>query len=172
MAFLLRASGAKKGIELGVFTGYTSLCFAEALPADGQLVAIDVSEEFTALARKYWKLASVEDKVSLRLEGGHVVLAELLADPKQVGTFDFAYIDADKPSYPDYLPALIKLLRPGGFIMIDNVLWSGKVQDEQLRTTDKETKALYDTVMLALESPELRTHTIAFSDGLTIAQKI
>ena len=172
MAFLVRVSGGKKGIELGVFTGYTSLCFAEALPADGKLIAIDVSEEYTNLGRKYWKLAGVDDKIQLRLDGGVKVLEELLADPANLGTFDFAYIDADKPSYPVYLKLLTKLLRPGGFVMIDNVLWKGMVADPHLRETDEETKALYGVVIDALKSPEFRTHAITFSDGLAIAQKI
>lgn len=143
MAFLAKLAGAKKGIELGVFTGYTSLCFAEVLPADGILIAIDVNYEYTTMAMKYFKAAGVSKKIKLRLEGGIHVLDELLADPSQVGTFDFAYVDADKANYPNYLDRLALLLRPGGFIMFDNVLWSGTTAIKKCREKDEDTMALY-----------------------------
>ena len=147
MAFMVRIAKAKKGIELGVFTGYTSLCFAEQLPQEGGLlVAIDVDEDFTNLAKKYWKEAGVEERIQLRLEGGVKVLDELISDPNQVETFDFAYVDADKPNYLNYFERLAKLLRPGGFIMFDNVLWSGKVADPAIRESDIDTKVLHDVV--------------------------
>ena len=136
MAFMVRVAGAKKGIELGVFTGYTSLCFAEALPEDGKLIAVDVSEEFTGIAHKYWAEAGVDKKIELRLDGGLKVLQELIADKENLNSFDFAYVDADKPNYPHYFDLLAQLLRSGGFIMFDNVLWSGKVVDPEIRSTD------------------------------------
>ena len=123
MAFMVRIAGSKKGIELGVFTGYTSLCFAEALPEDGKLIAIDVSEEFTGIAHKYWAEAGVDKRIDLRLDGGLKVLEELIAVPANLNSFDFAYVDADKPNYPHYFELLAQLIRPGGFIMFDNVLW-------------------------------------------------
>ena len=172
MAFMVRVAGAKKGIELGVFTGYTSLCFAEALPEDGKLIAVDVSEEFTGIAHKYWAEAGVDKKIDLRLDGGLKVLQELIAAKDNLNSFDFAYVDADKPNYPHYFDLLAQLLRSGGFIMFDNVLWSGKVVDPAIRSTDHNTEALYTVAKRALNDPRFRTHSINFSDGLCIAQKI
>ena len=172
MAFMVRLAKAKKGIELGVFTGFTTLCFAEQLPKDdGLLVAIDVDENFTNLGKKYWKEADVEDRIQLRLDGGIKVLDELIADPSHVGTFDFAYVDADKSNYINYFERLAKLLRPGGFIMFDNVLWYGNVADPALRESDLNTKTLHDVVQAALNDARFETHSILFSDGLCIAQK-
>jgi caffeoyl-CoA O-methyltransferase len=114
----------------------------------------------------------VDKKITLRLEGGTAVLDELLADPSQVGTFDFAYVDADKPNYPLYFEKLALLLKSGGFIMFDNTLWSGKVADPEMRAKDQNTQALYTVATTALNDPRFKTHSIAFSDGLTIAQKL
>ena len=129
MAFMVKVAKAKRGIELGVFTGYTSLCFAEALPKDGELIAIDVDAKFTEVGQKYWKEAGVEDRIKLRLEGGTIVLNELLGTPSNHNSFDFAYVDADKENYLSYFDKLSQLIKPGGFIMFDNVLWSGQVVD-------------------------------------------
>lgn len=147
MAFLVRLANSKKGIELGVFTGYTSLCFAEALPADGKLIAVDVNDAFTNVAQKYWKEAGVDKRIELRLEGGIKVLDELIATEGNINTFDFAYVDADKTNYPFYFERLAKLLRPGGFIMFDNVLWGGNVTIEEKRKYDITTHSLYSVVM-------------------------
>ena len=169
---MVRAAGSKKGIELGVFTGYTSLCFAEALPEDGKLIAIDVSDEFTSIAHKYWAEAGVDKRIELRLEGGIKVLQELISEPSNLNSFDFAYVDADKPNYPEYFDLLANLIRPGGFIMFDNVLWSGKVTDPESRKSDPNTQGLYTVAKKALGDLRFRTHSINFSDGLCIAQKI
>ncbi len=136
MAFIVRTANAKKGIEIGVFTGYTSLCFAEALQPNGILYAIDVSETFTSIAQKYWKEAEVDHKIKLSLDGGIKTMDALIADESNINTFDFAYVDADKPNYPEYFNRLARLLRPGGFIMFDNVLWRGSVADPEQMKTD------------------------------------
>ena len=173
MAFLVKLAGAKKGIELGVFTGYTSLCFAEALPKDGgRLVAIDVSEEFTSLGKKYWEQAGVADRIELHLEGGIAVLDSLLAKEDERGTYDFAYVDADKSNYPNYFERLAELLRPGGFIMFDNVLWNGQVTNPETRKNDENTAALYGVVKKAQADARFKVHGILFSDGLAIAYKL
>ena len=133
---MVRLAKAKRGIEVGVFTGFTSLCFAEALQKDGELIAIDVDSTFAEVGKKYWKEAGVEDRIKLRLEGGNAVLDELLSVPENHNTFDFAYVDADKPNYLSYFSKLSDLIKPGGFIMFDNVLWKGYVADEAKRNED------------------------------------
>ncbi len=107
MKFLIKLSKAKKGIEVGVFTGYSALCMAEGLPEDGKLLALDISEEYTSLGLKYWKEAKVDHKIDLKIGPGIVYLDKLLTDKSEVGTFDFAYVDADKDNYPKYYDRLI-----------------------------------------------------------------
>ena len=124
MALLVQLIGAKKTLEVGVFTGYSSLVVALALPADGKIIACDKSEEYTAMARRYWQAAGVSDKIDLRIAPATETLAELI-DAGQSGTFDFAFIDADKTNYSHYYEKSLELLRPGGLIAIDNVLWGG-----------------------------------------------
>ncbi len=124
--FLVAMLGAKKALEIGVFTGYSSLSVALALPEDGRLVACDVSEEYTAVARRYWREAGVEHKVDLRIAPAEETLRGLLAEG-QAGTFDFAFIDADKTSYAAYFELTLALLRKGGVVAIDNVLQDGRV---------------------------------------------
>ncbi|CDW86210.1 sam-dependent methyltransferase [Stylonychia lemnae] len=171
MKFIVKLANAKKGIELGVFTGYSALSFAEALPEDGLLIAIDVSKEWTDIGMKYWKEAGVDHKIQLRLEGGIIVLDELLADENNKNTFDFAFIDADKNNYPNYYDRIIQLLRSGGFLMIDNTIWNGKIADEEQRTNDQETAHIWQIVDLAMNDERVEVHTIYLSDGLTIVKK-
>ncbi|CDW90260.1 sam-dependent methyltransferase [Stylonychia lemnae] len=171
MKFLVKQANAKKGIELGVFTGYSALSFAEVLPEDGLLIAIDVSEEWTEIAKKYWKEAGVDHKIQLRLEGGSIVLDELLADENNKNSFDFAFIDADKINYPNYYDRVIQLLRPGGILLIDNTIWFGKIVNEELRTKDEQTSQIWRIVELAMNDERVETHTIYLSDGLTIVHK-
>ena len=125
MKFLIKATGAKKGIEVGVFTGYSALCMAQALPSDGKLVALDISEDFTSIGRKYWKEAGVDHKIDLRLGPAVEILDALCLDKNNLEAFDFAYIDADKQNYLNYYQRIMKLLKPNGFIMLDNVIWKG-----------------------------------------------
>jgi len=128
LGVLIRAIGARRVVEVGTFTGYSALSMARALPADGRLVACDVSEAYTSIARRYWAEAGVADRIDLRLGPALDTLDALLADGAE-GTFDAAFIDADKESYEGYYERCLRLLRPGGLIMVDNVLWSGKVVD-------------------------------------------
>src|SRR5690348_6950371 len=125
MQLLVRLMDARRCIEVGVFTGYSSLAVALALPEDGRLLACDVSEAFTAVARRYWKEAGVERKIELRLAPALDTL-ELRLKAGEAGRYDFAFIDADKSNYPAYYERVLQLLRPGGLLLVDNVLWSGR----------------------------------------------
>src|SRR5277367_4050475 len=135
MALLIHLLGARKTIEIGVFAGYSSLAVALALPDDGHIIACDVSEEWTSVARRYWREAGVERKIDLRLRPAIQTLDDLIAHG-QAGSFDFAFIDADKANYANYYERCLVLVRPGGLIAVDNVLWSGKVLDPADNETD------------------------------------
>src|SRR5437899_717009 len=137
MGLLMRLMSARRTIEVGVFTGYSSISVALALPEDGKIVACDVSEEWTSVARRYWREAGVAYKIELRLRPALETLDALLAEGR-AGAFDFAFIDADKANYSNYYERCLRLIRPGGLIAIDNVLWHGDVirlekQDEDTR---------------------------------------
>jgi len=136
MALLVGLIGARRCIELGTFTGYSSLAVALALPADGEIVCCDVSEEWTSVARRYWSEAGVADRVDLRLGPALETLDDLIAGGAS-GTFDFAFIDASKQEYPDYHERILRLLRQGGLAVYDNVFWDGDVIDES--KTDPDT---------------------------------
>ena len=138
MGLMAKAIGAKRCLEIGVFTGYSALSVALALPADGKIVALDISKDFTDRARPIWKEAGVADKIDLRIGPALDSLDKMIAAKE--GPFDFAFIDADKPNYDGYYERVLKLLRPGGLIAIDNVLWSGAVADTA--NTEESTKAL------------------------------
>ena len=135
MALLLQLMGAKKVLEIGTFTGYSTLWMALALPPDGTVTACDVSEEYTAIARRYWQTAGVADKITLHLAPALDTLAQLLAT-NQAGTFDFAFIDADKVNHSYYSEKSLALLRSGGLIAIDNVLFSGALSDLSISDPD------------------------------------
>ncbi|AOY81606.1 class I SAM-dependent methyltransferase [Moorena producens JHB] len=139
MALLVQLMGAKKTLEVGVFTGYSALAVALALPPEGLVVACDISEEYTAIARRYWQQAGVADKIDLRIAPALDTLERLLEEG-QAGTFDFAFIDADKRDYESYYEQALKLVRNGGLIAVDNVLWSGQVADPEV--VDNITKAI------------------------------
>ena len=149
MGFLIRLSKAKKGIELGTFTGYSALCMAEQLPEDGKLITVDINPETGKIAKRYWEEAKVDKKIVQVIQPALEYLDELLKDPLEKGTFDFAFIDADKTNYPNYYERMIQLLRPGGFIMFDNILWDGRVADSDKRVNDESTKRIYETVSFA-----------------------
>jgi predicted O-methyltransferase YrrM len=168
MAFLVQLLGARRTLEIGVFTGYSSLWVALALPPDGRIVACDVSEEYTSVARRYWREAQVEDKIDLRLQPALKTLDELLAKGQQ-GRFDFAFIDADKPYYEAYYESCLQLVRPGGVIMADNVLWSGRVADYADRTP--ETRALRSFNRKLLEDDRIALSMLPVGDGVTLALK-
>jgi predicted O-methyltransferase YrrM len=168
MALLMHLIDARRTLEVGVFTGYSSLSVALALPDDGRMIACDVSEEWTSIARRYWKEAGVEHKIDLRLRPALETLDNLIATG-QGGRFDFMFIDADKTNYANYYERGLVLVRPGGLIAIDNVLWSGKVLDESVQ--DKDTVALraFNEKLHADERVWLTM--LAVRDGLTLACK-
>lgn len=138
MGLMAKAIGARRCLEIGVFTGYSALSVALALPADGKIVALDISKDFTDRARPIWKEAGVEGKIDLRIGPALESLDKMIAAKE--APFDFAFIDADKPNYDGYYERVLKLLRPGGLIAIDNVLWSGAVANP--KDNEESTKAL------------------------------
>ncbi len=168
MALLVQLLGATKTLEVGVFTGYSSLCVALALPPNGKIVACDVSEEYTAIARRYWEAAGVADKIDLRLAPALETLDELLA-AGQAETFDFAFIDADKGNYERYYERSLQLIRPGGLIAIDNVLWSGRVADSQVQ--DKNTAVIRAFNNKLHQDERVTLSLVPIADGLTLALK-
>jgi predicted O-methyltransferase YrrM len=168
MQMLVQLMGARKTLEVGVFTGYSSLCVALALPLNGQIVACDVSEEYTAIARRYWEAAGVANKIALHLGPAINTLDKLIAEG-QAGTFDFAFIDADKENYEVYFERSLQLVRNGGLIVIDNVLWSGKVADPQVQ--DESTLALRTFNDKLRNDPRVTLSVVPIADGLTLALK-
>lgn len=168
LQLLVRLMGAKKALEIGVFTGYSSLAVALSLPPDGKLIACDVSEEYTATARRYWALAGVADKIDLRIAPALETLDQLLAEG-QANTFDFAFIDADKSNYSNYYERALALVRPGGLIAIDNVLWSGQVADPQVQ--DNRTTAIRTFNQSLYQDERISLSMLAIADGLTLALK-
>ena len=168
MALLVRLMRAKRCIEIGTFTGYSSLSVALALPADGKLICCDVNPETTAIAQHCWRKAGVAEKIELRLAPALETLDALLSGGA-AGSFDFAFIDADKPEYDRYYEACLKLLRPGGLIVIDNVLWSGQVADPGRR--DQSTTALKKLNRKLHEDARIDLSMLPLGDGVTLALK-
>lgn len=167
MGMIVRLMNATRIIEIGTFTGYSSLAMALANPA-AHVTAVDVSEEFTAIARAHWKKAGVADRITLRLDGGHAAIADLLKQGK-AGKFDAAFLDADKPSYDAYYEGVLQLLRPGGLVMIDNVLWGGDVADES--KTDADTAAFRKLNGKIKADARVEFVMVPIGDGLTLAIK-
>jgi predicted O-methyltransferase YrrM len=168
MALLVQLMGAKKTLEVGVFTGYSSLVVALALPPDGGVVACDLDPECTAIARRYWQQAGVAQKIDLHIAPALETLDRLLAEG-QAGTFDFAFIDADKGNYENYYERSLQLIRPGGLIAIDNVLWSGRVADPEDR--DKRTEAIRSFNEKLFRDERVSISLVPIADGLTLARK-
>ncbi|MGF1498653.1 MAG: class I SAM-dependent methyltransferase [Elainellaceae cyanobacterium] len=168
MALLVRLMGATRALEIGVFTGYSSLCVALALPEDGKLVACDVSEEYTAIAQRYWQQARVDHKIDLRLAPALETLDQLLASG-QAETFDFAFIDADKSNYGSYYERSLQLVRPGGLVAIDNVLWSGRVADPAVQ--DNRTSAIRGFNQTLHQDERIHLSLVPIADGLSLALK-
>lgn len=168
MEILVQLMGATKTLEIGVFTGYSSLCVALALPPNGQIIACDVSEEYTAIARRYWEAAGVANKISLQLGPAINTLDKLIAEG-QAGTFDFAFIDADKENYEAYFERSLQLVRNGGLVVIDNVLWSGRVADPQVQ--DESTTAIRTFNEKLRNDPRVTLSVVPIADGLTLALK-
>jgi len=168
MGLLTRLLGARMTLEVGVFTGYSSISVALALPADGKIIACDVSEEWTSIARRYWVEAGVAHKIDLRLRPAVETLDALLAKGR-AGSFDFAFIDADKSNYLNYYERCLELLRPGGLIAVDNVLWHGSVIDPAKQ--DEDTLAIRRFNLLVSEDERVWVSLLPLSDGLTLAMK-
>lgn len=168
MQLLAKLMGARRCIEVGVFTGYSSLAVALALPADGRILACDVSEEFTSVARRYWKEAGVAAKIELVLAPATETLdARLKAG--EAGSYDLAFIDADKANYAHYYERILKLLRPGGLVLVDNVLWSGAVIDPE--DHDEDTVAIRAFNELLHQDERVDISMLSVGDGLTLARK-
>jgi predicted O-methyltransferase YrrM len=168
MALLVQLLGAKKTLEVGVFTGYSSLIVALALPAEGKLVACDINEEFTAIAQRYWQKAGVDNKIDLHLAPALETLDKLLV-AGEAETFDFAFIDADKSNYDNYYERSLQLIRSGGVIAIDNVLWSGKVANPEIQ--DNRTKKIRAFNHKLLQDQRITLSLIPIGDGLTLVRK-
>jgi predicted O-methyltransferase YrrM len=168
MALLVELIGAKRTIEVGTFTGYSALVVALALPAEGRVIACDVSEEFTAMARRYWAKAGVANKIDLRLAPASETLDKLLA-AGEAGRFDFAFIDADKGNYVGYYERCLKLVRAGGLIAVDNVLWGGKVADPAV--DDEDTRAIRALNDQLKSDERVGLSMVPIGDGLTLARK-
>lgn len=168
LTLLVELVGARKAIEIGVFTGYSSICIASALQPDGKLIACDVSEEWTRVARRYWRLSNLAERIELRLGEATTTLDELLAANEE-NTFDFAFIDADKANLVPYYERCLSLLRPGGLIVVDNALWDGRVVDENDRSPD--TVAIRALNHQVNHDPRVTASLIAVGDGLLLARK-
>jgi predicted O-methyltransferase YrrM len=168
MAFLVQALGAKKTLEVGVFTGYSSLVVALALPPEGRIIACDVSGEYTSIARRYWQQAGVTHKIDLRIAPAVETLDNLIAQGES-DSFDFAFIDADKSNYDRYYEQALQLVRKGGIIAIDNVFWSGRVADAD--TTDNRTKIIRSLNAKIQQDERVNISIIPIGDGLTLAMK-
>jgi len=169
MQLLVKMLGAKRTIEVGVFTGYSSLAVALALPADGKVVACDVSEEWTSMAKRYWEKAGVASKIDLRIAPATRTLDALVA-AGGAGQYDFAFIDADKSAYRDYYERCLVLLRKGGLIAIDNTLWSGAVIDP--RDESKDTVALRALNDFIAGDSRVSSSLLSIGDGVTLALKL
>ena len=166
IALLARAIGARQAVEVGTFTGYSSLCIAEALPADGKLRCCDVSEQWTGIARRYWKEAGVESRIELTIAPALETLDGFLAQGL-AGQLDLAFIDANKEDYDAYYERCLKLVRPGGIVLIDNVLWGGSVAN--LADKDADTRAIRALNAKLEADQRVDLALFAVGDGMTCA---
>ncbi len=165
MAILAASIGTRSAVEIGTFTGYSSLCVARALPADGRMLCCDVNEEWTSVARRYWERAGVANKITLKLAPAAETLKALPASH----TFDFGFIDADKSNYMTYYEEILKRMRPNGLIILDNVLWNGAIVDESVK--DADTLALRAVNDFVAKDTRVEAVMLAVADGLTIVRK-
>jgi caffeoyl-CoA O-methyltransferase len=165
MSVIVRAIGARRALELGTFTGYSAICIARALPDDGELVTCDVSDEWTGIARRYFERAGLAERIDLRLGPAIETLRAMPADEP----FDFAFIDADKAGYPDYYEEVLRLLRPGGLAMLDNMLRGGRVIDDEV--TDEGDLAVIGLNEKILGDGRVEMAMLGISDGVTLVLK-
>ncbi len=168
LALLVQLIGAKRTLEIGTFTGYSALAVAQALPKDGKVIACDVNKEWTAIGQRYWKEAGVADRIELRLGPAVDTLKSLLAS-NGAGSFDFAFIDADKSSYDAYYELCLQLIRQNGLIAVDNVLWSGAVVNDKKH--DRDTDALRALNLKIRDDARVDSVLLTVGDGLTLARK-
>ena len=168
MAFLVELLGIKRALEIGTFTGYSALSVALAMPEGGHILCCDISDEWTAIARRYWKLAGVEDRIELRLAPALETLDALLGTD-ETEPFDFAFIDADKENYEAYYERCLRLIRPGGLITVDNTLWDGAVADPL--NNEHDTQAIRAFNQKLLEDTRISLSLVPIGDGLTLARK-
>ena len=164
MALLVRLLAARRCLEIGVYTGYSALCVALALPPGGELVACDVSEKWTSVARRYWQAAGVADRIRLELAPAQRTLDGLL-EAGAAGSFDFAFIDADKTGYAGYYERVLRLLRGGGLLLVDNTLWSGEVANPENR--DADTVAIREFNTMVHRDKRVLVSLLPVADGLT-----
>jgi predicted O-methyltransferase YrrM len=167
MHLLVRLIGAKRCLEIGTFTGYSALAVASALPPDGLLLCCDVSAEWTTIAQRYWAEAGLADRIALNLRPALQTLDDLLAQGL-AGNYDFAFIDADKVNYRNYYERCLKLIRPGGLIVVDNTLWSGAVADPACQ--DEDSKAIREFNAALHRDPRIDLSLIPVADGLALAR--
>lgn len=165
MTLLTKLSGAKRAVEVGTFTGYSALCVARGLPADGTLLCCDVSEHWTAIGRKYWERAGVGDKITLKIAPAIETLRALPAGAQ----FDLAFIDADKGTYLQYYEEIVSRMNPGGLILLDNVLWMGWVADPTM--DDDDTEAIREVNAFIAADTRVEVVMLPIGDGLTLARK-
>lgn len=170
LALLVKLIGARRTIEVGVFTGYSALAVALALPADGRVLACDISDEYTRIGLPYWQRAGVAEKIELVLEPAVATLDARLA-AGQAGRYDFAFIDADKPNYDNYYERCLKLLRAGGLVAFDNTLWSGKVAERVDAQQDPDTAALQALNLKLRDDSRIDVSLLPIGDGMTLARK-
>jgi len=168
MRLLIQLMGAKKTLDIGTFTGYSALSVALGLPKDGKVIACDINGEWTKIAKKFWEMAGMSQQIELRLAPAIETLQSLL-DAGEAETFDFAFIDADKVNYPNYYELSLKLLRKGGLIAIDNVLWDGKVAEVTI--DDKDTTAIRELNKKIHQDQQVEISMLPVGDGLTLARK-
>jgi predicted O-methyltransferase YrrM len=167
MAFLLRLTGAKRYLEVGTFTGYSALVSALAMPEDATIIALDINQEWTAVAQRYWEQAGVAGRIELMLGSAAETMSRLIRDGEEA--FDAIFVDADKTGYPAYIQYGYELLRPGGFLMLDNVLWDGAVADPAI--DDEDTVALRRVNEAMLADERFDISLVPIGDGLTLARK-
>jgi len=168
LALLVRSTGAKRCLEIGTFTGYSALAIAAALPADGRLVCCDISEEWTAIARRHWSSAGVSGRIDLRIGPALDTLKNLLARG-EAGRYDFAFIDADKSGYDAYYEACLKLLRDDGVIVLDNMLWSGRVADPDVHDADTDAIRALNAKIHA--DARVDASLLTIGDGVMLVRK-
>jgi predicted O-methyltransferase YrrM len=168
MTLLVKMLGAKRTLDIGVYTGYSSLCIALALQEDGRVIACDINREWTDIAKRYWRQAGVEDRIDLRIAPAKKTLEALIEENSK--SFDFAFIDADKANYDIYYEYCLKLVRRGGLIAIDNVLWDGAVADDSVN--DAETLAIRALNKKIYSDSRVEISLVPIADGLALARKI